>query len=233
MLCGLKLFIHSQTSMIAPLKFVNGYVISSHILLCMWLLIYAGIKVKPWWYTEPQVGKCRLCWTSLANGVQFPHVSRVGEYPVLWPKDKLQSICRNIICEPNTSDNKCVYINHVWYIYNLLLDRNIYIHTLWALEIFGVGYIERCQSSVIPDSKVHVAHMGPAWVLSAPGGPHLLCYQGQYGYMSRVTAIWMPQIIPCGYYCFLMVSCTMFMSHPYGHPGTLLLTWINCNPSNA
>ena len=24
----------------------------------------------------------------------------------------------------------------------------------------------------IPDSKVHVAHMGPTWVLSAPGGPH-------------------------------------------------------------
>ena len=25
----------------------------------------------------------------------------------------------------------------------------------------------------IPDSKVHVAHMGPTWVLSAPGGPHV------------------------------------------------------------
>ena len=24
-----------------------------------------------------------------------------------------------------------------------------------------------------PDSKVHVAHMGPTWVLSAPGGPHV------------------------------------------------------------
>ena len=23
------------------------------------------------------------------------------------------------------------------------------------------------------DSKVHVAHMGPTWVLSAPGGPHV------------------------------------------------------------
>ena len=27
--------------------------------------------------------------------------------------------------------------------------------------------------SIIPDSKVHVAHMGPTWVLSAPGGPHV------------------------------------------------------------
>ena len=25
----------------------------------------------------------------------------------------------------------------------------------------------------IPDSKVHVAHIGPTWVLSAPGGPHI------------------------------------------------------------
>ena len=24
-----------------------------------------------------------------------------------------------------------------------------------------------------PDSKVHVANMGPTWVLSAPGGPHV------------------------------------------------------------
>ena len=34
----------------------------------------------------------------------------------------------------------------------------------------------------IPDSKFHMAHMGPTWVLSAPGrpscGPHEPCYQG-------------------------------------------------------
>ena len=28
-----------------------------------------------------------------------------------------------------------------------------------------------------PDSKVHVAHMGPTWVLSAPCWPHEPCYQ--------------------------------------------------------
>ena len=33
--------------MVQPLKFGNGYVILSHILLSMWLLIHAGIKVKP------------------------------------------------------------------------------------------------------------------------------------------------------------------------------------------
>ena len=46
--CGMKLFIHSQTLAVAPLKFGNGYVISSHILPRMWLLIRAGIKVNPW-----------------------------------------------------------------------------------------------------------------------------------------------------------------------------------------
>ena len=25
----------------------------------------------------------------------------------------------------------------------------------------------------VPDGKVHVAHMGPTWVLSAPDGPHV------------------------------------------------------------
>ena len=30
----------------------------------------------------------------------------------------------------------------------------------------------------IPDSKVHGANMGPTWALSAPDGPHELCYQG-------------------------------------------------------
>ena len=29
------------------------------------------------------------------------------------------------------------------------------------------------QVKTIPDSKVHEANMGPIWVLSAPGGPHV------------------------------------------------------------
>ena len=43
-----------------------------------------------------------------------------------------------------------------------------------------------------PDSKVHVAHMGPTWVLSAPDGPHvgpinlairLVCFSGVFPYV--------------------------------------------------
>ena len=27
--------------------------------------------------------------------------------------------------------------------------------------------------NAVPDSKVHGANMGPTWILSAPGGPHV------------------------------------------------------------
>ena len=30
-----------------------------------------------------------------------------------------------------------------------------------------------CHHVIDPDSKVHGANMGPTWVLSAPGGPHV------------------------------------------------------------
>ena len=38
----------SQTSTVQPLKFGNVQVISSYILLGMWLLIRAGIEVNPY-----------------------------------------------------------------------------------------------------------------------------------------------------------------------------------------
>ena len=44
----MKLLIYSQTSTVALLKFGNGYVFSSQILLGKWLLIHAGIKVNPY-----------------------------------------------------------------------------------------------------------------------------------------------------------------------------------------
>ena len=38
-----------------------------------------------------------------------------------------------------------------------------------------------------PDSNVHGANMGPTWVLSAPGGPHVdePCYQGGFHFPDR------------------------------------------------
>ena len=40
----MKLLTHFQISTVQPLEFGNGFVISSHTLLCLWLLIHAGIK---------------------------------------------------------------------------------------------------------------------------------------------------------------------------------------------
>ena len=39
---------------------------------------------------------------------------------------------------------------------------------------------------VYPDSKVHVAHKGPTWVLLAPGGPHV----GPMNLALRVYKLW-------------------------------------------
>ena len=50
---------------------------------------------------------------------------------------------------------------------------------IWYAEFSHFSYTLTSQSVlvalviVIPDSKVHVANMGPTWVLSAPDGPHV------------------------------------------------------------
>ena len=44
---GVNVLIHSQTSTVQPLKFRNGWVISAHTFLDMYLFIHAGIKANP------------------------------------------------------------------------------------------------------------------------------------------------------------------------------------------
>ena len=66
----------------------------------------------------------------------------------------------------------------------------IVVGSLW-------GLIERCGSAVNrsnPDSKVHVAHMGPTWVLSAPGRPHvgpmnLAIREGLWGHQQSLNML--------------------------------------------
>ena len=68
--CQNKLLIHSQTLTMQPLKFGNAYVISSQILLAMWLLIHTGIKgVRPNNDCHPGCrGKCFVTkmWSNFA-----------------------------------------------------------------------------------------------------------------------------------------------------------------------
>ena len=45
----MKLLLHSKTSAVQPLKFVNGLLISSNTLLGMWLFTHAEIKFNPRW----------------------------------------------------------------------------------------------------------------------------------------------------------------------------------------
>ena len=41
---------------------------------------------------------------------------------------------------------------------------------LWDISLMHCGI---CEIGLYPDSKVHGANMGPTWVLSFPGGPHV------------------------------------------------------------
>ena len=45
-----------------------------------------------------------------------------------------------------------------------------YLHILIKIPLKVVIY---CLIEKNPDSKVHMAHMGPIWFLSAPGEPHV------------------------------------------------------------
>ena len=52
-----------------------------------------------------------------------------------------------------------------------LLSIHAYVYQNWYKSPGG----HRCAyyPGILPDNKVHVAYMGPTWVLSAPGGPHV------------------------------------------------------------
>ena len=58
--CWMRLLVHYQISTVAPFKFGNGWVISSHTLNWMYLLIHARITVKPWAFCSDEVYLFRL-----------------------------------------------------------------------------------------------------------------------------------------------------------------------------
>ena len=57
-----QLLIHSQTSTVVPLKFGNGYIISSHALQGIWLLTRVSIKIGPCWKGSYSVVEKRIVW---------------------------------------------------------------------------------------------------------------------------------------------------------------------------
>ena len=52
------------------------------------------------------------------------------------------------------------------------LNELIALKTFWQFDVSMEKCLEK-NIHGIPDSKVHGANMGPTWVLSAPGGPHV------------------------------------------------------------
>ena len=54
---------------------------------------------------------------------------------------------------------------------NELGATSIYLFGSHLMEFIRVDWTHSIKNDTIQDSKVHVAHMGPTWVLSAPGGP--------------------------------------------------------------
>ena len=70
----MKLLIHSQTSTVAPLKFENGWIISSHTFLGMWLLIHFGIKLNLRYSRVDHgsiLGNWRPYWNDLKTHIVF------------------------------------------------------------------------------------------------------------------------------------------------------------------
>ena len=88
----------------------------------------------------------------------------------------------------------------------------------------------------VQDNKDHGANMGPTWVLSVPGGPHVgpmnLAIRGGTpmmweNHMASNTIV--PQQLKCGYY-LRPIICILLTLTQWGM-GTLLSTWIDFNPS--
>ena len=66
------------------------------------------------------------------------------------------------------------------------------------LSVSGCTVAQLSLVEITPDSKVHGANMGPTWVLSAPGGPHV----GPMNFVTRDNII----------YCISQGLCTWFVS---------------------
>ena len=66
----------------------------------------------------------------------------------------------------------------------IIISPNIYMY----MVAMAHGVFNKIRGNVCndPDKKVHGANMGPAWVLSAPDGPHEPCYQGSWPFSCKL-----------------------------------------------
>ena len=73
--CGVKLLIHSPTSMVQPLKFGNGWIISTHIFWTCHYLSMLGLK----WNHVSWMGPCYVSYL-------LEYWSRMGEHNEITPQ---------------------------------------------------------------------------------------------------------------------------------------------------
>ena len=105
------------------------------------------------WYKEPPL-----------NRVLVPTAEK-------WLNDlEMESLCiQHIICIANGF----FFALMSNFIHMKIRNAIIHPHHNGIDDINKLPLKEWTTNYTIPDSKVHVAHMGSTWVLSAPGGPHV------------------------------------------------------------
>ena len=97
----MKLLIHSQNSLVELLKFGNGNVISSHILLGIWLFIHVGIKLIHVSKRAPFVNKCvtkeEIFWLLYIRFRRCKSLYNLDIYYKLWKKNLVTCVSNLII----------------------------------------------------------------------------------------------------------------------------------------
>ena len=167
---------------------MNGWVISFHTLLSVWLLIHAWIKVNP-------CKSALCCLFSIINGACFI-VNEHGTKSLFCQhivSTWYRNYASNILWVTNNKFISCVDANFeelLIFDTHIFRTRTFYIYIALIISETCTDYRNNCRESICwflvqpvhvyiteivktPESKVHGANMGPTWALSAPDDPHV------------------------------------------------------------
>ena len=83
-------------------------------------------------------------------------------------------VCHQFGANPLSEKNALLFLNGPFtgnkFRWNLIKNTTI---SMIQSKMLSAWCLPFCVSLSDPDSKIHGANMGPTWVLSAPGGPHV------------------------------------------------------------
>ena len=100
--------------------------------------------------------------------------------------------------------------------YSLAPSNAVQHHKSWSLLVQIISLL----LDGTPYSKVHGAIMGPTWVLSAPGGPHVDLMNLA---IRDLSSSWMPQSLDQPPPCKLSIQCWGFILKHWGITHWLLV----------